>query len=440
MTLEESPNLDTPPLAKQLSERLGLNFMPAEAELFDDGPKFFAELEESIQTAEDTIEINIFSWAPDTTGMRIAELINKRAENLQRVDIRVDVLGSLLVGTKDEMMRNWSSLIGKVLGSDLNLSDLMALKDDPSVVYKWSKEKAQQFETALLKLASKELLLELNPALALLADNPKVNITFEHSPLSQMDHAKIFSFDSSKTYIGGRNIGDDYSGGYDDLTADGNGWNGMVYPDYWKDYMVKLGGKIAVAPHEHFFYAGARGVEGKKLEATKQDQIAFLNNAPGESSKPGEKKITEAIFELLKMATQEVVIEHAYLMDFKVVSEINRLADSGVSVVILKGGIESKEIDAINSGFFKQLSSAVKVVENPDVLHSKFLTVDGQYSLVGSANLTRESLYHHGEAAILVVGDGPLQRQLQLRAELLRERAGARKIAAASRKSMGGPI
>lgn len=439
MTLEKAPearedNLDES-LMKELETRLGIIFTPSSPDLISDGPEFFARLEADILAAEKRIEINIFSWAADSTGMRIAELINQRAEELEQVDIRVDVLGSLLIGTKDALKDNWSEIVAKVMTSDLHLADLLAMKKDPSVIYKWPPEKVEAFEIALAELANTEMLLRFNPALAMLADNPNVNITFEHSLLSEMDHAKIFGFDDEHTYLGGRNIGDDYSGGYD---LENEGWYGSVKPAYWKDYMVRMEGKVAMSHHQYFFDAASKPptIDEQLDLSGESTKVAFLRNSPGESADESEKQITAAVFALLQNAKEEVIIEHAYLMDEEVVGQLNMLAEKGVKVTILQGKIESPVITQINERFFAQLSEKVKVVKTNEVLHSKFLTVDGRYSLIGSANLTRESLHHHAEAAVLVVGTGPFQEQLQLHAQKLKKKAKVGELARTARQNL----
>ncbi len=61
-------------------------------ELLGFGPEAFAEIENQIDGAQQSIAINIFSWASDSTGMRLAQKIAevKKKNPSLKIKIRID--------------------------------------------------------------------------------------------------------------------------------------------------------------------------------------------------------------------------------------------------------------------------------------------------------------------------------------------------------------
>lgn len=64
------------PLEDLVEKNLGLVASQNETlDFMNDGPEAFAKIEKLILTAKDRVKINVFSWANDSTGMRLAEKV-----------------------------------------------------------------------------------------------------------------------------------------------------------------------------------------------------------------------------------------------------------------------------------------------------------------------------------------------------------------------------
>ncbi len=412
---EYAPRTPEDPLIREVVQETGAPILPFErAELLSGGPEAFSEIECQIRGAEKSIQINIFSWASDSTGLKLAELLvdaKNKNPNLE-ITIRVDTLGSVLVGGQNALIEELKKplTIGKLLiqvaqCEYLGPQDMIDFKADPSVAYKWEIEKQKEFEDLILKNISKEQLLEFNPALGLLAIQEGINIIFEENPLSQMDHSKIFIFDGKTSIVGGMNIGDDYSGGY---SAQG-GWDSTTNPKYWHDYMVKISGDEVSQNLDQLFFQRVSYYHGPtSKEPHTTEGVVVLRNAPrgitgDQETSPAHDQITYTTLRLLDVAQKEIIIEHAYLMDQEIVDRLNEIAQRGKvpKIIIVRSKPESPEIERLNERFFSELHPNIEIVKSSVVLHAKMITIDnGRYVLTGSANLADTSRTHE-EVALL---------------------------------------
>lgn len=228
-----------------------------DAKLLSTGPEAFKDIEQAILWARTSIDINIFSWASDSTGLRVAELLVKaKGKNPKlNINVQVDKLGSMLVGSKEGFKKKSFSLLRQAvdkLGSDdrfqhLEAQKMLKLLDDPTAIHDFTDEEKKELELFVSELLTEQMLLEINPALKILKD-AGINLVIENNGLGCMDHSKVFIFDKQTTYSGGMNIGDDYSGGYEQ----GKGWT-AAKKDYWKDYMVGMKGPVANISRHNFF-------------------------------------------------------------------------------------------------------------------------------------------------------------------------------------------
>jgi len=410
-------------LAGDIEKNTGSFSTLNEAHLLATGPETFRNIEADMLAAKKSIKINIFSWAPDSTGVRLAEVlmdVHKKNPSV-KMEIRADKLGSLLVGAKDELKSKMTGLAGlRLLASlssypNLNIGMIKDLQDDPGKIHTFSAQAKQELEAFMRAAATPELLLELNSPLKQMKD-AGINVVIEDNGLARMDHSKIFIIDDSTVYGGGMNVGDDYSGGYEP----GKGWTAKK-ADYWKDYMVKMQGPASDI-NRHLFFGENEFTPDKKSPASTLSPVCVLHNSGGEvpegTSKEDEakmKQITYATYKLIDSAKSEINIEHAYIMDQQVVDKLKARAAAGVKVTILRSKPESRGLEAVNEKFFSQLAGVRNIViyNLPRISHTKLLTVDGKYSIVGSANLSRESLHYHEEVSFMVTGDNDLQKEIR---------------------------
>ncbi len=446
----------TEPLDQQIERETETVLTNNDSLLLSTGPDAFRSLDEQIGGAQKSIQINLFSWAADSSGMRIANKIaeaKKRNPNL-KVDIRLDKLGCIFVGSKNELKARAIGLLAPHLTKfifkykNLSMQKLTGLMDDPNSIYNFSPEEKSELESFVREVLTDETLMQINPALAILKNTAGINLMIEDNGLGGMDHSKVFIFDDTTTISGGMNIGDEYSGGYEE----GKGWTGKIDPNYWKDYMVKTTGPASNINRNNFFSQN-EFVPDRINAGNNLSPLRVLRNSPGDVAPDASpesiaktKQITYATMHLIDNAQSTIVIEHAYIMDQQVVDKLKAAAGRGVKITILRSQPESEGLENANNSFFRQLDGVanVDVIKFPRVSHTKLISVDGRYSIIGSANLSRASLRHHEEVSYMVSGDNPLQRQIQesLRAavEYAKTRSNVRAQTSASLAQLGSDV
>ncbi len=276
-------------------------------------------------------------------------------------------------------------------------------------------------------IVTREKLIALNPALTILDSVISDNLIIEHNGLNRMDHSKIFIFDETMVISGGMNIGDEYSGGWHTKS----GWSGETHPDHWRDYMLKAHGPATNIAKNMVFYQQSFAPQQEPphedaipIKLLKNYRYKRTEEPPPNELLPKIKQITFAIFTLIDTAKESIIIEHAYLMDQRVIDKIKAAAQRGVITTIIRGKSETPSLERANEDFFEQLYDTpnIEILTDTQILHTKLICVDAQYSVVGSANLSRASLNDHEEISFFISGDTPLQKQINERVRLAIQR------------------
>ena len=424
--VKETPNDD---FEKAIEQRTNAISTSNEVQLLSTGPDAFKQLEQEIQQAKTSIDINMFSWADDATGLRMAKLILDAANknpNL-KITIRLDKLGTLLIGGKNKLKEKENSLLYKAevasifLEPQFNLLTLRKLKSlqaDPNSLHSWTFEEKTQLNEFVKRIATNELLMEVNPVVKMLSGKNNIKLIVEENSLATIDHSKVFVFDDKTAYSGGMNIGDEYSGGYDEKA----GWNGKE-GKYWKDYMMKMTGPASTI-HKHHFFPEQTATGDKLLSSPTHSRTMVLHNEGGPPPQnPDEyakrKQISYAAGYLIEHAQKKLDIEHAYIMSDFIVQKLKEAAARGVKITILRSQPESPGHETSNQKYFSKLAGFpnINIIPHYTITHTKLMIADDNYSLIGSANLTQESLDYHEEAGILVIGDSPFQKQVKAQFE-----------------------
>ena len=127
------------------------------------------------------------------------------------------------------------------------------------------------------------------------------------------------------------------------------------------------------------------------------------------------KQITFGIFEMIDRAEKSIIVEHAYIMDQQIVDKLIAAAKRGITVTIIRGMAESKSLARANETFFRQMKNVpdITILDDNRVIHTKLLSTDDRYSMIGSANLSRTSLWDHNEVSLFIAGENPMQTQIQ---------------------------
>jgi len=419
---------------RTLEERTGSICTKNEMELLTVGSEAFAEIEHQIESAERSISINIFSWASDSAGLRLAEKIAqaKNKNPALKITVQVDKMGTFFNGTRKGIRQNIFRFINEhtiayfVKYRHISTRKLLSFAHNANAAYHLTAIERRELEDFVGEVLTHENLIKMNPAIKILSDALGDNLKIVHNGLAGMDHSKVYIFDETLVLSGGMNIGDEYSGGW----SEESGWSGQVKPDYWKDYMVKAKGPVSDIANQMLF--SEKDFSAERAAAHGETQpVRLLRNSRGPLGKdiPFEQKaklkqITYSTYALIDTAEKSLFIEHAYIMDQKVISKLQAAALRGVKITIIRGRAETPSLARANEDYFSQLYdvSNIEILNDDRVLHSKLMCADGKFTILGSANLSQTSLHDHEEVSFFLSGDTPLQAEINGKAQRSVER------------------
>jgi phosphatidylserine/phosphatidylglycerophosphate/cardiolipin synthase-like enzyme len=418
---------------RKLEERTGSICTLNEMELLTVGPEAFAEIERQIEMAESSISVNIFSWASDSAGLRLAEKIAevKKKKPELKITVQVDKMGTFFNGTREGIRQNIFRFINEHTISyflkyrHIRTKKLLSFAHNANAAYHLTDIERQELESFVGEVLTHENLIKMNPAIKILSDVLGDDLKIVHNGLAGMDHSKVYIFDETLVLSGGMNIGDEYSGGWNQES----GWAGQVKPDYWKDYMLKAKGPVSDIAKQMLFseqnFSDDRVLPSKDAQPVRllrNSRGPLGNNVPFEQ-KSKMKQITYSMYALIDNAEKDLVIEHAYIMDQTVIGKLQAAALRGVMITIVRGRPETASLARANEEYFSQLYNRqnIKIINDNRVLHSKLICADSKFTIIGSANLSQTSLYDHEEVSFLLSGDTPLQAQIN---ERIREMIG----------------
>ena len=212
--------------------------------------------------------------------------------------------------------------------------------------------------------------------------------------LDRRTHVRDFVIDGRVAYIGGVALSDAWLGS-------------ATYADHWHDFMFKVSGTM-VHPAETAF-------ENMWSQTTGEILTVTTTAAPGERvgassatsathfvplfsfpSPDMSKNMEHFIWLSVQGANKSIRITNPYLLpNSSIASALEEKARAGVDVELLVPGtnIDSKYTRWASESFYKELlDSGVKIYEyQPSRIHAKTLTIDGVWSVIGSANLDNRS-------------------------------------------------
>ncbi len=208
-------------------------------------------------------------------------------------------------------------------------------------------------------------------------------------------HVRAIAIDGKVAYTGGTALDDGWLG------------NGLT-PEKWRDMMFKFTGLGAKGIQNIFnnlwrqttgeilsgedFYP--REVTETKVTLPCRDKcFTTLFHAPTPDL---EKNLSQLFWLSTSGAQKHIYIETPYLLpDNNMLDALSAKARSGVEVEIIVPGpyIDSKIVQAASRSYYEDaLRAGIHIYEyQPAHIHSKIFTADGEWSLVGSANLDNRS-------------------------------------------------
>ncbi len=232
--------------------------------------------------------------------------------------------------------------------------------------------------------------------------NEKINIR---------NHRKIAVIDGRVGYVGGINIGDEYTritkkyGQWHDthLKVEGDGIYDLQLT-FLKDWFYQTGEDLVLLNPNY-------------LEFNKIVHTGLIQIVP---SGPDYKEfaIKDMIFKIITSAEKEVTIMTPYLVpDFDVVRALITASKNGVDVRLIVPGIpDRKVVGVINRSYYSQLLKAgIKIYEvNSTFVHSKVMIVDQEIAMIGTTNLDFRSFNLNFEITSFIMEEQVINSLVQI--------------------------
>ncbi len=331
--------LAEPGFLAELEALAGVPFRPGnEVSPLVDGPASFAERERLISAARESVHLMVWGWYDDLTGGRTADLLI--AGKRKGLDVKVMVDGNI------------SNFIG--------MASLKAMEEAGIEVARFS-DPARAYDGM---------------------------------------HAKLLVVDGEYAVTGGMNVGDKYS--HMDPAA-----------HKWRDTDAVFSGPAAGEAARVFAenwneQAAVHGLsrlpEPKSLPAEKGQARAALVYQRADR----EPAIYLSLLKAMYGASSRINIENAYFVTIP--SLRTALTDAlarGVKVTILSNSASSNNEPILTGIMMESLAEMAEAgadvyVREGETLHSKFMTVDGEFATVGSYNFHPKSIRHEREITLHV--------------------------------------
>jgi cardiolipin synthase len=266
-----------------------------------------------------------------------------------------------------------------------------------------------------LDLRAFDLLLESGGDV--LAFNPIARLYPRLAP-RRRDHRKILVVDGGVAFAGGLNIGDEYAGEI-----------GGVHE--WRDAHVRLEGPVVrdleAVFLESWFRANGPGLSWEAFlveesEAVGDVRCAVLADGPVYRR----RRMRDLIVSALDSAREDVVLESPYFAPGRrVLDALARASRRGVNVDLLLAGRTDHPVlrRAARAIVPRLLATGVDFHEYvPSMMHAKLSVFDGEWAIIGTSNLDRQSFEHNFEVNVIVEG-GAIPRRLRERFRSDLERA-----------------
>jgi cardiolipin synthase A/B len=211
------------------------------------------------------------------------------------------------------------------------------------------------------------------------------------------DHRKVAIIDGRCAFTGGLNIADVYSG-----------WG--IPPTSWRDVGIRIEGAAVLELLRLFcvFWQEENGelpsgcVPGPEAEAEGDAKVMVINGGPHH-----ERSFIRSAFRLaIAGASESVTIASPYFIPGpRVIRSLLRAAGRGVQVrLLLPHKSDVPLVRLVSRTCYAQLlKSGVQIFElDSAVLHAKVLLIDGNWVMVGSANLDQRSFHRNYELNVVV--------------------------------------
>lgn len=307
--------------------------------LFSNGKKFFSSLFAAIRSAEHVILLEYYLIRNDRTGSAIA------------------------VGLAEAVRRGVSVLL---------IYDYIGCVDTPSSYFR--------------ELA--------NQGVVLVPFNPP---SFRRGIgwFDRRDHRKMTIIDGTLAYLGGFNIGDEYAGvmarphRFRDVGFSVKGGAVKELIDIFSETWQMARGELPQLPTDVGSLPGG-GVRGEA-------NIAIISGGPHHRS----SYIRNAFLVNIASASEELLIVSPYFVPGpRIIRSLLRASRRGVRVRLLLPARSDVRLILLvgRSSYGTLLKGGVEIYEHErEILHAKVMLVDGESTIIGSANLDQRSFHRNFE-------------------------------------------
>lgn len=352
----------------------------------------YQAMEEAICAAKSQIHLQFYIWRVDQTGQRWVDLLCERAQAGIKVRLLYDDWGSF--GTPSRFFAPLIEAGGEVL-----------------------------------------------PFGAL-----RFRLRFRHSQINFRNHRKILTIDKEVGFIGGLNIGDEYSGK-------------MESSNKWNDLQVRLDGDAVLGLEAIFLEDWLLALQGTSNQPNPQEsQLAeklglfdlykltqarssgpMVQIIPSGPDLPANATISAQFVAAVAAAQTRCWIATPYFIPDEALNLMLRTAAwRGVDVRILvptPQHNDSRLVSFAGRSYYDELLEAgCRIYEYlPGMLHAKYLIIDEQLASIGSANMDIRSFYLNYEVTAMFY-DQALTRELAQVFE--RNLANSYEVTLASRKHL----
>ncbi len=320
-------------------------------ELLVDTNLTLRRIEEAIMTARSSLHLEYYIWRADKTGHRIRDLLIQRAQDGVKVRFLYDGLGSLFLGPR---------FLNPMREAGIGVATFLP---GQSFRERWS--------------------------------------------FNLRCHRKIVIVDSRLGFTGGMNIGDEYLGRNRAL-------------GYWRDTHLQFTGPTVLQLQsvfaEDWYYATGEDLTQRERFPTPDlegDVVAqVISGGP-----TGEMRtLHSVIFTAINEARDRVTVATSYFVPTEaLLMALETAAHRGVRVRLLLAGRSAHRwtVLAGRSYYESLLNAGAEIYEyRRGILHSKTLTIDGHWSLVGTPNLDARSLLLNFEVGVAMY-DANIARELE---------------------------
>ena len=316
-----------------------------------DGAAFFSRLIDTIQAAEESIDIRLYIFDNDDYAVKIADLLKRRS---REVKVRVLVDG-----------------LGTITAASFHSPSLPPGYEPPQQIIQYLKK------------------------------DSKIKVRTMLNPWLTGDHTKTIIVDERIAFLGGMNFGREYRYDWHDMMVE---LRGPVVDEIQTNFER--------AWRQQGFLGDIRAAlyrPGKPVNASGENDIPIRLLF----TKPGDSQILRAQIAAIGRARQRIYIENAYFTSDDIVFELAMARRRGVDVRVIipyqsdSGIIDRSNVVAINA----MLDNGIRVFIYPGESHIKGAVYDGWICL-GSANFDQLSLRMNKELNIATSDPAAVQEFL----------------------------